>query len=180
MEEKTFYSPADAEKAIMAFIGELGTESKERIFKERIKNALESEESGILMIGKNIFRTNPSCCGPEMGSDAKSLVYCGIKMGAVAKGRFLPAPGFLNALLESKEEMNYVVLNSRAEWLFLCGRDVFNDGIAKKHIKSKCKCLVLNENGECLGYGLVEKNGAVEVKNLFDLGDFLRRERIQE
>ena len=52
-------------------------------------------------------------------------------------------------------------------------------------IKRNCHVLVLNEFGECLGFGRVlagveqnaEKN-AVAVANVLDVGDFLRRERV--
>ncbi|MEX2751501.1 MAG: hypothetical protein Q6366_006400, partial [Candidatus Freyarchaeota archaeon] len=44
--------------------------------------------------------------------------------------------------------------------------------------------LILNKNGECLGFGLVkqlpqEAEKGVVVKNILDLGDFLRREQKQ-
>lgn len=40
--------------------------------------------------------------------------------------------------------------------------------------------LVMNEFGECLGFGVVtgnlEEDGKVAIRNVLDVGDFLRRE----
>lgn len=72
----------------------------------------------------------------------------------------------------SKVSKNKVFVNKESEWLFLCGRDVFEKNILKndatKHI-----FLVQNENDENLGLGMFTRG---MVKNLMDRGDFLRRE----
>jgi ribosome biogenesis protein Nip4 len=78
---------------------------------------------------------------------------------------------------------NKAVVDGKAAWLFSCGRDVFGTGILKV-MGSKRKgdvTLVLNEFGECLGFGkimdsLSGSEGKVAVKNILDIGDFLRRE----
>jgi ribosome biogenesis protein Nip4 len=48
--------------------------------------------------------------------------------------------------------------------------------------RKNCYVLVLNQYGECLGFGRTvddhnKKDGRVAVQNLLDIGDFLRRER---
>ncbi|MBC7130630.1 hypothetical protein H5T51_05365, partial [Candidatus Bathyarchaeota archaeon] len=45
--------------------------------------------------------------------------------------------------------------------------------------------LLFNKHGECLGYGLVKQNPhkarkGLVIKNLLDIGDFLRREKKDE
>ena len=80
-------------------------------------------------------------------------------------------------------ETNKVVLNKKASWLFICGRDVFQQGIIKaigSQRKGDCT-LVLNEFGECLGFGVLtaslkEQSGKIAIRNVLDVGDFLRRE----
>jgi ribosome biogenesis protein Nip4 len=79
---------------------------------------------------------------------------------------------------------NKTVLDRKAGWLFICGRDVFRKGIVKtmgSQRKGDCT-LVLNEFGECLGFGVIAAKSdktdfKVLVRNILDIGDFLRRER---
>jgi ribosome biogenesis protein Nip4 len=111
--------------------------------------------------------------------------YVGTYLGK-ARGRvFFPSFSLL-AMIAQRKEANKVVVDDKAEWLFICGRDVFWRGI-KKVIGTKKKgelTLVLNVDGGCLGFGKItrnldsEQNGQkVAVKNISDIGDFLRRER---
>jgi len=77
---------------------------------------------------------------------------------------------------------NKVIVDEKTEWLFICGRDVFKQGIVKV-IGSKQKgsyALILNQHGECLGFGKILQNlerEGVAIKNISDIGDFLRREK---
>jgi len=75
----------------------------------------------------------------------------------------------------------HVVVDSKGEWLFICGRDVFGKSI-KSHNNPKLNdfVVVLNEHKECLGYGVMSapiETKRVVIKRLFDIGDLLRRER---
>jgi ribosome biogenesis protein Nip4 len=108
--------------------------------------------------------------------------YAGLYLGKVKNGLFFPSFNLLNMLLEVAA--NRVVLDRKAAWLFICGRDVFYEGVLK-FIGSKQRgeaVLVLNEFGDCLGFGrltskTVDGKGSLAVKNILDVGDFLRRER---
>jgi ribosome biogenesis protein Nip4 len=113
----------------------------------------------------------------------KGFFFAGAYLGKVKKGKFFPSFSFLSMLAEG--EANKVVVDKKAAWLFICGRDVFVQGITAIH-GSRRKgdyTLVLNEFGECLGFGRIisnlvsegEKN-EVGVRNISDIGDFLRRE----
>jgi len=111
----------------------------------------------------------------------KDFFYAGVYLGKVKEGAFFPSFNFLNMLMGM--ETNKVVLNRKASWLFICGRDIFQQGVTKAtgpQRKGDCT-LVLNEYGECLGFGVVadslkEQNGKVAIRNVLDVGDFLRRE----
>jgi len=106
--------------------------------------------------------------------------YAGLYLGKVGrKGGFFPSFNLLNMLVEAVA--NKTVVDQKTAWLFICGRDIFGSGIVKT-MGSKRKgdaTLVLNENGDCLGFG--QLTGAwgeeVAVRHVLDLGDFLRRER---
>lgn len=78
---------------------------------------------------------------------------------------------------QAKETKNKVYINKKAEWLFLCGRDVFWENVAKDD-SEKDIFLVQNELDENLGLGKKDRKGKkIIIKNLKDRGDFLRRER---
>jgi ribosome biogenesis protein Nip4 len=108
--------------------------------------------------------------------------FAGLYLGKVKTGMFFPSFNFLNMLLDVAS--NKVVLDRKSAWLFICGRDIFRKGIVKA-MGSQQKgdfTLVLNEFGECLGFGMIivslgEDLGKVAVRNVLDVGDFLRRER---
>jgi ribosome biogenesis protein Nip4 len=110
-----------------------------------------------------------------------NFYYAGMYLGKVKNGVFFPSFNLLYMLVDVAA--NKVVVDCKAGWLFICGRDVFGSGIIKV-MGSKRKgdaTLVLNEFGECLGFGWIKADLGglpveVAVKNVLDLGDFLRRE----
>jgi len=113
----------------------------------------------------------------------KDSFYAGTYLGKVKNERFFPGFGLLRMMAEKKT--NKVVVNKKTEWLFICGRDVFKRGIVKT-IGSARKgdhVLVLNRYDECLGFGRVvsdlrREEESVVIKNVLDIGDFLRREAL--
>ncbi len=119
--------------------------------------------------------------------DLKSIIkedfyYAGKYLGKTKKGMFFPSFNLLAMLAET--ETNKVVVDEKAAWLFICGRDIFCEGIKGVH-GSRRKgdfTLVLNVHSECLGFGkilhdLSAKSIGLVIKNVSDVGDFLRRER---
>ena len=79
-----------------------------------------------------------------------------------------------------------IIVGAKAEWLFLCGRDVFGKSIIKSNT-NRGLAIITNQSQEVLGYGklltnltnnqLLKKHmNKVVIKNLLDKGDFLRRE----
>jgi ribosome biogenesis protein Nip4 len=108
--------------------------------------------------------------------------YAGLYLGKVKGAKFFPSFNFLNMLQNAAA--NKIILNKKAAWLFICGRDVLPKGIVKV-MGSQRKgdfTLILNEYGECLGFGMIaadlDKEGQeVAIQNVLDVGDFLRRER---
>lgn len=83
-------------------------------------------------------------------------------------------------------QANKTVVNEKTAWLFICGRDVFKQGI-KQMIGLKNKghyTLVMNQNDQCLGFGKIlctieraKDETKVIVKNISNIGDFLKREK---
>jgi ribosome biogenesis protein Nip4 len=102
----------------------------------------------------------------------------GLFLGEVKNNNFIPGANLLDMI--SKKTDKKIFVNRKTGWLFLCGRDVFGRGIVKADVK-KGLVLVQNENDENLGYGEITADLSVQdkvvVKNLFDRGNFLRREK---
>ena len=114
----------------------------------------------------------------------KDFFYVGAYLGKVKDGIFFPSFILLAMMAETKA--NKTMVDKKTAWLFICGRDVFKRGIMQM-TGSKSKgdyTLVLNQHNECLGFGKIlcnineEKDKSkVIVKNISNIGDFLKREK---
>ena len=114
----------------------------------------------------------------------EDFFYAGVYLGKVKNGKFFPSFNLLSMIAEKRA--NKIFVDKRSEWLFICGRDIFKRGITKVlgSMRKGDYALVLNQYGECLGFGKIlcdldEIVEGVVVKNISDIGDFLRRERHQ-
>ena len=113
---------------------------------------------------------------------SKDFFYAGTYLGKAKEGKFFPSFNLLRMIADTSA--NRIVVDKKTEWLFICGRDVFKQGITKvtEPTKKNDYALILNQNGECLGFGrtlhnLNEKREGPAVQNILDIGDFLRREK---
>jgi ribosome biogenesis protein Nip4 len=115
----------------------------------------------------------------------KGFFYAGAYLGAVKGASFFPS--FLLLAMIAERKANKLVIDKKTAWLFICGRDIFKQGILKgNNLKKGDYTLILNEHNECLGFGKIMHNlreepdvNKVAVKNILDIGDFLRREKRQ-
>lgn len=126
-----------------------------------------------------------------LSQNLKSLVeknrqyYCaGFPLGKVEHGKFFPSFPLLFMIAEKAK--NRIVVDDKAAWLFICGRDIFKQGILQVEGSREkgSYTLILNRHGECLGFGRIRRNldkvkSGVAVENVLDIGDFLRREKSQ-
>ena len=108
--------------------------------------------------------------------------YAGTYLGKAKDGKFFPSFNLLGIIAQKKA--NKVIVDKKTEWLFICGRDIFKQGITNVtgSTKKGDYTLVLNAHGECLGFGKILRNldgkrADLAVENILDLGDFLRREK---
>ena len=110
--------------------------------------------------------------------------YAGTYLGKVRKGAFFPSLLLLRMM--AKGNSNRTTVDAKAEWLYICGRDIFRSGIieVKGSQRRGAHTLVLNQKQECLGFGRILKGSEEEhdgnqptIKNVLDIGDLLRRER---
>ena len=110
--------------------------------------------------------------------------YAGLFLGKTKEGKFFPSFHLLSIL--AKEHAQRIVVDRKAAWLFICGRPLFASSVVRVFgsAKKNTNTLVLNEFGECLGFGRIVSDlsaktsrDEVAVRNVSDVGDFLRRER---
>ena len=113
-----------------------------------------------------------------------NFYYVGLYLGKIKKGKFFPSFNLLSMM--AKENGNKVLIDKKSAWLFICGRDVLRKSIIELHgfAKKNSYVLILNEFSECLGFGRIVgklsgecRSDDVVIKNVSDVGDFLRRER---
>ena len=121
--------------------------------------------------------------------DLKPLVRqdffsAGVFLGKAKEGKFFPSFNLLGMF--AKKEANRIILDGKAAWLFICGRDVLRKSVVRVTGPGRkdTNTLVMNEFGECLGFGRIVENlrgtigsNDIAVRNVLDIGDFLRRER---
>lgn len=104
--------------------------------------------------------------------------FVGIYLGKYRRGRFFPSFSLLKMVAFGGGRS--VVVDERSEWLFVCGRDVFQKGVVevRGEVSEGDLVLIMNSHDECLGFGrALGSLGQVAVRNISDVGDFLRRER---
>jgi ribosome biogenesis protein Nip4 len=136
------------------------------------------DEDFLVKRGNKYFLLNK-----ELGTKTAGIFfYAGSFLGEKRNGEFMP--GFELLRLIAEKRANKIVVDKKTEWLFICGRDIFRRGIAEVIGSSKegSHVIVLNGHDECLGFGKVvsdfdKKKSGVVVRNILDIGDFLRREK---
>jgi ribosome biogenesis protein Nip4 len=134
-------------------------------------NTLFVQDNKYFMISKGI---------QNIIKKTKKPFYSGTYIGKARGKSFFPSVNLLNMI--RKRARNKVWIDEKTAWLFVCGRDIFSEGI-----QSSTKCvykgiiaLILNKNDEVLGFGKALKGlseKGVVIQNIFDIGDFLRREK---
>ena len=138
-------------------------------FIQQFTSKLLYKEEHLIAINRRVFLVKPS----TKKMVTQNTIYADTYLGRRGKKHFIPSVFLLNEL--AKHTKNEVMVNDKGAWLFICGRNLWRDNVVSSTVKEGI-ALVFNEQKECLGYGRVQqKKVAIEV--IFDIGDFLRRER---
>ena len=95
----------------------------------------------------------------------------GLYLGKEEGNKFHPSLALLEIVAKGSKDK--VVVDEKREWLFLCGRDIFLDKKIKILGRGVDFKLIQNERDENLGIGKISK---ASIKNVFNRGDFLKRE----
>lgn len=139
---------------------------------EFIQEFTDREIKGIKQIGRRYFLVSKlqEVLAGKINNDVFSM---GLYLGEF-KGRFYPSPALVDMLAKMTDKKVYI--QKKAEWLFLCGRDVFDSSITVKRVDQGL-VMVQNERDENLGYGrIVVRKENLLIKNLLDKGHYLRKE----
>ncbi|MBX5321819.1 MAG: hypothetical protein QHH12_03435 [Candidatus Bathyarchaeota archaeon] len=141
---------------------------------------LSLEKRFVVKMGNRYFLLNWKV--KELAGKNRKWRCAGTYLGQIKGGKFHPSFPLLSMIAEKAE--NKITVDDKAAWLFVCGRDIFKEGILKVEGSTKrgSYTLIFNKHGECLGFGKLTKNlsqikSGVAVENVLDVGDFLRRER---
>ncbi|MBU0461794.1 MAG: hypothetical protein KJ574_04370 [Nanoarchaeota archaeon] len=146
-----------------------------------VEQFTDKKTENIIKIGSAFFQVDEAqrAIIEKIRTNAKREPrYAGTFLGEEKNGKFKPSIALLDMIAESTDSK--VTVDSKAEWLFLCKRDIFGSSIKKANVK-KGLVIVQNEQGEPLGYGEmtgeISNSDKIAVKNILDKGNFLRRER---
>jgi ribosome biogenesis protein Nip4 len=136
---------------------------------------LTSMDSRIVQrIGRNFFLAEERLWDIKnsVGRDAYAV---GTFLGEENQG-FSPSPALIELISRlPNTDSRKVFINKKAEWLFLCGRNVLSESIAKNpNGLSEGLALVQNEQDENLGYGQFKKEDTLIIKHILDKGRYLR------
>ncbi|MFC2134644.1 hypothetical protein ACFLTH_08520 [Bacteroidota bacterium] len=141
--------------------------------KKFIKQFTNKRIEGIEKVGREYFLVNKNTMDVSEKINREPFSM-GILLGDKKK-EFKPTPALLDLI--AKQSDRKVFINREAEWLFLCGRDIFEVNIVKQNV-DRGVVLVQNERDENLGFGLFKtQKGNKLIKNILDKGYYLRREK---
>ena len=141
-----------------------------------VGSSLTVDDEKLLRINNKRFTVDDDLYELILRGD--SLSYAGRFLGK-DRNVFHPSAILLQELAAEDGSLNRVHVDRETGWLFVCGRDVFEESIKsfEGEFVEDILFLVMLE-GNCLGYGRVERFEDRKIlKNIFDIGDFLRRER---
>jgi len=125
-------------------------------------------------VGRNFYKAEERLWNIKKGID-RDIYAIGTFMGEEKMG-FSPSPALIDLISRFPDaQSKKVFVNKKAEWMFLCGRNVLSDSITKNP-NSLVEGLVFvqNENDENLGYGQFKKEDTLIIKHILDKGRYLR------
>lgn len=157
-----------------------GKSSEGKMIESFVSKFMEKQIDNVMKIRKEYYHVSPEL-HELMEKVDKNLnrepFSAGVFLGVEKGKQFQPSIALLDMV--GAQTGRLVVVDDKAEWLFLCGRDVFAKSVIDSRVRSG-PAIVMNRRKEVLGYGRVVgdlgKRQQVYLKNMLDKGDFLRRE----
>jgi ribosome biogenesis protein Nip4 len=105
----------------------------------------------------------------------RDIYSLGLFLGEEKTG-FNPSPALMDLISKFPDaQSKKIFVNKKAEWMFLCGRNVLSDSFARNpNNLSEGLVFVQNERDENLGYGLFKMEDTMIIKHILDKGRYLR------
>ncbi len=129
------------------------------------------DEASVRRIGNDFFLVKP-----ELASVMQKIrlppLAAGLYLGRFQEKTSKPSLDLLQLLARTDAKKAW--LNEKGTWMFVCKRPALSESIVKNEANPGELVLVLTQQDECIGYGLFDGKN---IRNYYDIGDFLRRER---
>ena len=138
-------------------------------------------DADVALAVPNVHRFGRNFCQAEQKlSDIKSgvnrdIFSFGLYLGEEHQG-FSPSPALIDLISRLPDaQSKKVFINKKAEWLFLCGRNVLSESILRNPSNlNEGLVLVQNEHDENLGYGQFKREDNLIIRHILDKGKYLR------
>jgi len=144
------------------------------LFNKFTKQFTDRELSDVHRVGRNFYQAEERLWEIKNGV-TRDIYSLGLFLGEEKMG-FSPSPALIELISKFPDaQSKKVFINKKSEWLFLCGRNILSESIAKNpHLLSEGLVLVQNEQDENLGYGLFKREDTLIIKHVLDKGRYLR------
>jgi len=144
------------------------------LFNKFTKQFTDTEILDVRRVGRNFYQAEERLWEIKNGIN-RDIYSLGLHLGEEKMG-FSPSPAFVDMISRFPDtQSKKVFINKKAEWLFLCGRNVLSDSIVgNPNNLSEGLVLVQNEKDENLGYGLFKREDTLIIKHILDKGRYLR------
>ncbi|MGV8172192.1 MAG: hypothetical protein ACP5OA_05885 [Candidatus Woesearchaeota archaeon] len=144
------------------------------LFNKFTKQFTNVDLTDIHRFGRNFYKAEERLWNIKNGVN-RDMYSIGMFMGEEKMG-FSPSPALIDLISRFPDtQSKKVFVNKKAEWMFLCGRNVLSESILKNpNNLSEGLVLVQNERDENLGYGQFKKEDTLIIKHVLDKGRYLR------
>jgi ribosome biogenesis protein Nip4 len=144
------------------------------LFNKFVQQFTNTEFTDVHRIGRNFYNAESRLWDIKTGVN-RDLYAIGTFLGEEKHG-FNPSPALMDLISKlPNSESKKIFINKRAEWLFLCGRNILSESIINNpHNISDGIVLIQNEHDENLGYGQFKKEDTLIIKHILDKGAYLR------
>jgi ribosome biogenesis protein Nip4 len=144
------------------------------LFNKFTQQFTDTEIENVHRVGRNFYLAEQRLWDIKNGIN-RDIYSAGLFLGEEKMG-FSASPALIEHIAKLPDtQSKKIFINKKAEWLFLCGRNVLSESFATNpnHLKEGL-VLVQNEKDENLGYGLFKKEDTLIIKHILDKGRYLR------
>ena len=144
------------------------------LFHKFTKQFTDTELADVHRVGRNFYLAEKRLWEIKNGVN-RDIYSLGLFLGEEKMG-FSPSPALMDLISKLPDaQSKKIFINKKAEWLFLCGRNILPESVVKNpNNLSDGLVVVQNEIGENLGYGQFKKEDTLIIKHILDKGRYLR------